>query len=72
MGGNLGGGEQRATDRDRNEQSSKWGDKAHLRIISPLPSGANIAKTKSATGNTYASTSRAVGAPRPRAQRSYR
>ena len=41
---------------NRNEQSNKRGDKAHLRIIAPLPSGANIAKTKSATGNTYAST----------------
>ena len=55
---------------NRNEQSNKQGDKAHLRIIAPLPSGANIAKTKSATGNIYASTSRTVGAPRPRAQRS--
>jgi hypothetical protein len=35
-----------------NEQSSKWGDKAHLhlhlRILVPLPSGANVAKTKPA------------------------
>ena len=35
---------------NRNEQSNKWGDKAHLRIIAPLPSGANIAKTKSGIG----------------------
>ena len=36
---------------NRKEQSNKWGDKAHLRIIAPLPSGGNIAKTKPATGN---------------------
>ena len=63
MGDNLG-----LVYRDnRNEQSNKRGDKAHLRIIAPLPSGANVAKIKSATGNTYAPTSRTVGAPRPRA-----
>jgi hypothetical protein len=56
---------------NRKEQSNKWGDKAHLRIIAPLPSGANVAKIKSATGNVCASTSRTTGAPRPRAQRSY-
>jgi hypothetical protein len=28
-----------------NEQSDKWGDKAHLRKLVPLPSGANIALT---------------------------
>jgi hypothetical protein len=56
---------------NRNEQSNKWGNKAHLRIIAPLPSGANNGKTKSATGNIYAPTSRTIGAPRPRAQRSY-
>jgi hypothetical protein len=33
---------------NRNEQSNKWGDKAHSRIIASLPSGANVAKTKSA------------------------
>ena len=76
MGGNLGGGKagEPLLDiyRDNgNEQSNKWGDKAHLRIIAPLPSGANIARIKSATGNIYAPTSRTVGAPRPRAQRSY-
>jgi hypothetical protein len=38
---------------NRKEQSNKWGDEAHLRIIAPLPSGANVAKTKSATGNIY-------------------
>jgi hypothetical protein len=77
MGDNLGGG--RAEDHwlmhvdNRNEPSNKWGDKAHLRIIAPLPSGANISKTKSATGDIYAPTtcSNTVGAPRPRAQRSY-
>ena len=51
-----------------NEQSNKWGDKAHLRIIAPLSSGENVAKTKSATGNIYAPTSRTAGLPRPRAQ----
>jgi hypothetical protein len=56
---------------NRKEQSNKWGDKAHSRMIAPLPSGANIAKIKSATGNIYAPTSRTVGAPHPRAQRSY-
>jgi hypothetical protein len=70
MGGNLGGREQGTTIGlyidNRNEQSDKWGDKAHLRIIAPLPSGENVAKTKSATGNIYAPTSRTVGAPRPR------
>ena len=54
-----------------NERRNKWDDKAHLRIIAPLPSGANIAKIKSATGNVHVSTSRTVGAPHPRAQRSY-
>jgi hypothetical protein len=33
-----------------NEQSNKWGDKAHLRMLAPLPSRPNAAKTKSATG----------------------
>jgi hypothetical protein len=27
-------------------ESNKWGDKAHLRIIAPPPSGGNIAKTQ--------------------------
>ena len=53
------------------EQSNKRGEEAYLRILLPLlPSGANIAKIKPATGNIYASTSRTVGDPRPRAQRS--
>jgi hypothetical protein len=37
-----------------NEQSNKWGDKARLRILAPLPSGDDITKIKSATGNMYA------------------
>jgi hypothetical protein len=40
---------------DRNENSNKWGDKAHVRMLAPLSSGANVAKTKSATGNACAS-----------------
>jgi hypothetical protein len=42
----------------------------YKRVTVPLPSGANIAKPGSCTGNTHACTSRAVGAPRPRAQQS--
>ena len=34
-------------------------------MLAPLPSGVSIAKIKSGAGNTYASTSRTVGAPRP-------
>jgi hypothetical protein len=34
-----------------NEQSNERGDKAHLRMLAPLPSGAHAAKAKSATDN---------------------
>jgi hypothetical protein len=53
MGDNLGIGRGKADTGKEEEQSNKWGDKAHLRVPAPLPSGTYIAKIKSATGNTY-------------------
>jgi hypothetical protein len=70
MGDNLGGGKQvnhRLAYGDTEKSKAINGvTKPIHEQLPPLPSGANIAKIKSGTGNTHAYTSRTVGAPRPR------
>jgi hypothetical protein len=73
MGDSLGEGKQRTTDW---HVATLEMSKAINGVTKPIceshfaPPGANVAKAKSASGGVYASTSRTVGAPRPRAQRS--